>query len=232
MRPANETKTLLRAFPLKKSLWGRLAFLTWLVAMALPTVAQAGSMSHEYYSRGRSPYGSHFYVSQQAHYMRSNTLADAWAEASDGGSSGVTGDYRGHALQTSLGFEHFRFVQTGLFYSNANISSVEGNGDGFSGHEFGAEARIVLTSPVVNVGLGGGAFLTRKEMERGLERSSLHGTGYRAGLDFTYFVSPRVSLVASVAQSVEQLANRSRDAVVQKVDARSMRAGGGIAIWL
>jgi hypothetical protein len=202
------------------------------LSLAVPNFAAAGAMSHEYYSRGRSPYGSNLYLSQQAHYARTTTQAEVSSASAEGGTLAESGDFRGHALQTSLGFEHFRFLQTGLFYSNANTSSAGGGGDGFSGHEFGAEARIVLTSPVVNVGLGGGAYLTRKEMERGLARSALQGNGFRAGVDFTYFCSPRVSLVGSVSQSVELLSNRSSGAAVGKVEARSLRAGGGLAIWL
>lgn len=203
-----------------------------LLSFAVPSLAAAGAMSHEYYSRGRSPYGSNLYLSQQAHYARTTTLAEVSQGSADGVKASEGGDYRGHALQTSLGFEHFRFLQTGLFYSNATTSAAGGTGDGFSGHEFGAEARIVLTSPVVNVGLGGGAYLTRKEMERGLAHTSLQGSGYRGVVDFTYFCSPRVSLLASVSQSVETLSNRTSGAAVGKVEARSLRAGGGIAIWL
>jgi hypothetical protein len=202
-----------------------------LILLAFPALARAG-MTHEYYSRGRSPYGSNMYLSQQAHYARTSVLATPGADHRDAGAPATPHEFRGYSLQTAVGFEHFRFLQTGLTYANAHADSVSGGRDAFAGHEFGAEARIVLTSPVANVGLGGGAYVTKKDLARGLEKYALQGQGYKAGLEFTYFCSPRVSLVASASQHVETLSDRSRGTAVGKAQAQSTRLGGGIAIWL
>lgn len=202
-----------------------------LVGTLAPSVALAYPMSHESYSRGRAPYGSTMYLSQQAQYARTLTVVQEGRPAK--GEAAPTGeDYRGYALQTSVGFEHFRFLQTGLFYSNSNTHGASARDRGLAGHEVGAEARVVLSSPVVNVGLGGGAYLAQKEYALGVRRGTLSGAGYKAGVEFQYFASSRVSLVASGSQQVETLSDKSKDGLYARVGAKTLRVGGGLAIWL
>jgi|GEM_PF-620752 len=204
-------------------------------ALVVPALASTNAlalnMSHEYYSRNRSPYGSNVYLSQQAMYARTTTTLGA-TQAKPGAGVPTSADYRGYALQTSVGLEHFRFLQTGLFYSNTNVTGSGHRDRTLNGHDFGAEAKIVLTSPVVNVGLGGGAYLTKKDYALGLQNGSLSGSGYRAGLEFTYFAASNVSLQLSGVQIVETLADKSQTAAYSKLSAKGLRIGGGLAIWL
>jgi hypothetical protein len=196
-----------------------------------PDRADAYPMSHETRSRSRAPYGSNMYLSQQAHFARTLTVVEESRPAK--GEAAPTGtDYRGYALQTSVGFEHFRFLQTGLFYANSNTNGVGARDRSLGGHEAGVEARVVLTSPVVNVGLGGGAYLAKRDYALGIHRGTLTGTGYKAGIEFSYFASSRVSLVVSGAQQVEKLSDKSSDGLYGRLAAKSLRVGGGLAIWL
>lgn len=201
------------------------------VSFLLPSLAQGYTMSHEYHSRARGPYGANVYVSQQAQYARTLTLTEG-SNPKAGTAIPEKGDYRGHALQTSVGIEHFRFLQTGIFYSNSDVKAATGQARDLRGHELGAEARIVLSSPVVNVGLGGGAYLTRKDYSLGLERGSLQGNGHKIGLDFIYFASSRVSLVLSGAQLTEKLSDKSASGAFTRLGATGYRVGGGLTIWL
>lgn len=219
-----------RAFRARQT---RLVGLAGLAAalVVVPSVAPAYPMSHESYSRGRAPYGSTMYLSQQAQFARTLTVVQEGRPAA-GEAAAAGEDYRGYALQTSVGFEHFRFLQTGLFYSNSNTHGVSARDRGLSGHEMGAEARVVLGSPVVNVGLGGGAYLAQKDYALGARRGTLSGAGYKAGLEFQYFASSRVSLLASGSQQVESLSDKSKDGHYARVGAKTLRVGGGVAIWL
>jgi hypothetical protein len=198
----------------------------FLSLVSLPVQAYGYSMNHEYYSRSRSPIGSNVYLSQQAFYNRSSLFNESgkWAPS----------ELKGYSLTTSAGLEHFRFLQTGLFYSNANLKGRSDDGllMNLEGHEFGVEGRVVLSSPVVNVGLGGGAYLTKKDHVFGLERQGLQGSGYKAGLDFGYFLSPRVSLLFSGFQHQEKISRKEGAKETSRNEVKSVRLGGGIALWL
>ena len=224
--------------------------LTGLFSLLATAEAFAYSMSHEYYSRNRPLYGSNVYMSQQVQYVRTTAdvvaavaagvaprtapglnLSDA-AKLNGDGENLVKESLTGHSLNAAVGMEHFRFLQTGIFYSNVQQTGAKNRGFELRGHEAGGEAKIVLHSPVVNVVLGGGVFATNTVVQNGSPRTTLTGTGYRGGVDFAYFASSNINLVFSVTAVQVVLTDKSGNADVKSINVNSTRAGGGIIVWL
>ena len=191
-------------------------------AFIYPAAAYAYAVNHEYNWRGHSPFGSGVYLTQQAQYERS-IVHFGKAEKLD---------FRGLSLHSAIGMEHFRFLQTGLFYNNISGKEKSNSADLWQGHEVGAEAKIVLSSPIVNVSLLGGALLSRKDYQLNFKRGSLQGNGGRGGIEFSYFASSKVSLVFSAVQQTENLSSNSAGSTNEKVTTQSTRLGAGLSLWL
>lgn len=205
------------------------ASLLWLVSQA----AYAFSVKHDYNSRMRPYYGSNVYLTQQVHYASTQAVAGTTAAQSPGGvASSREGRFGGYALHTGMGLEHFRFLQTGLFYNHVQLSNVRSSLNELRGQEYGVEAKLVLSSPVANVILGGGMFLANATYSDGLQRAALRGSGSRAGVELAYQASSNVSLILSGASVVESFKDASGKADFSGVSAKSTRIGGGISLWL
>lgn len=203
-------------------------------AFSIESVAHAYSLSHDYYSRYRPAYGGNVYVSQQVQYGRTSADVKVKSDVSNIEAENIASkkDFSGYVLQSAVGLEHFRFLHTGVYYSNAQESNVKGQFGELKGHEAGGEVKIVLKSPVANVVLGGGMFYANKSLIEGAHRIHLTGEGYKASVELSYFTSSNVSLVVSGIQVIESLHDKSKEQRVSSLSVKSTRAGAGINIWL
>lgn len=201
----------------------------------LESVAYGYSMTHDYYSRYRPQYGSNVYLSQQLQYGRSDATVEHRKTGIEPAASSVPSNstnFNGYVLNSSVGLEHFRFLHTGLFYSNVQQTSVKTSTVDLRGHEAGAEVKLVLQSPVANVMVGGGIFYASQVYGESLARHNLTGSGYKASLEVAYFASSNVSLVVSGNRVVESLRDKSEQQSVRALSVNSDRVGAGINIWL
>jgi hypothetical protein len=197
-----------------------------LAALFLSSQAHAYSLMHEYNYRSRTPAGSIAYLNQTVFGSRSQVLSSSGHLTE----SLASRDFRGFTLQGSFGLENWRFLQTGLTYSHLQSSLGNSRGTSLQGHEFGAESKLVLSSPIFNVSLGGAYFGVSKTFLNGLSNAQLTGAGYRLQTDFSYFFSPRLSWVVSGMMQKEELSSET-NAELKDLSLKSYRAGAGLSIW-
>lgn len=194
---------------------------------SLKSVAFGYSLSHDYYNRYRPQYGNNVYLTQQLMGGQTDAVA-----APRGNGNASKSKLSGMVLHTGIGMEHFRFIQTGIFYSNVQQTDVKSAVNDLRGHEAGAELKMVLQSPVANFIVGGGAFYGSQVFAQELQRTNVAGTGYKASLEVAYFASSNVGLLLSANRVVGSLRDKSEQNPVKDVSVTSNRVGAGINIWL
>lgn len=199
-------------------------YISFILSIIIAKSAFAYSYSHEYYSRSRPTYGAGVYLGSQAQ-LNSAKVSGASPESDAGFQK-----FSGYALHTEAGLEHFRFIQTGVFFNHSQLSDNSNAIHDLRIQEYGAETRIVLTSPVVNIGLNGGAFMASAVHTNGLERSQLSGSGFKGGVDFIYCAASNVNLILTVASYTQSLKDKSGAA--SAISVRSNRIGAGLSLWL
>ena len=178
--------------------------------------ANAFANSHDFYNKARSADLTRVYLGAQAQYANAVMTTEY----------GNSDKWSGNALQLSAGFEHFKFLQTGLLYNQVSVK--QDSLTVMSTNEYGAEGRVILSSPVINIGLSGAALLSSGALNSGTSHTSLNGRGIKLGVEAIYWASPRINLIVTAGQTNMNYAMDSNTSVSSK----QMRAGLGIAIRL
>lgn len=206
-----------------------------LVSLAGSSAAFGMGMDHNYYNKMRPAYQKNFYLLQQVQAVSSKvdpSLREGQSLSSQYGISEASQRHRGYSLQTSVGWEHMRFLKTGMFATLSDQTDRKNRMNGLTGQEFGAEARFILTSPIVNLSLGGAYFGSNKKYVNESKQVSLWGQGTRYSLELDYFVANNVNLVASASLVNEKLADSGSDAFVKSMKVAGQRYGAGLCLWL
>jgi hypothetical protein len=195
-------------------------------AIFLTSQAHGYSLMHEYNYRSRNPVGSTAYMSQQAFGNRSyvENLTGELSPEID------SKNFRGFTLQAGLGLEHWRFLQTGITYTHLQSSSEKNRGTTLQGHEIGVESKVILSSPIFNISLGGAYFGVSKSLVSAGNYTQLTGSGYRVQGDCSYFFSPRLSWLVTALMQQEKL-NNPTSQQIKSITLKSYRAGAGLSIW-
>ena len=180
-------------------------------------------LTHDYYNRFRSPYKYNLYLSQQVNAART--------EVELGGTSG-TQQLNGNGLQLSAGMEHFRFIQTGAFFSTTQMQGADNSHNELRLVDSGADVKMVMSTPVSNVVVGGAAVYSRANLDFDGERVALNGAGYRGIFELSYFASTQVSLVLSASHTVTSYSGKNGKGEVIKPVGRTSRLGAGLTVWL
>jgi hypothetical protein len=179
-------------------------------------------MTHDYYNRFRSPYRNNVYLSQQVHAVR--------------GEMGLSKDsvnrYDGYGLQLSAGIEHFRFVQTGAFFSTTQMSDPDAASNEARMVDTGFEAKMVMSTPVSNIIVGGAGIASRAHLNINGERIAVSGTGVRGSFEVSYYASAQVSLVFGASHSIMNYTGKGANGESLKPVSQVSRAGVGLTVWL
>lgn len=179
-------------------------------------------MTHDYYNRFRSPYRNNVYLSQQVHAVR--------------GDLGLKDDslsrFDGYGLQLSAGMEHFRFIQTGAFFATTQLNDVDVAGNEARMVDTGFEAKMVMSTPVSNIIVGGAGMASRAHLNIDGERVAVTGTGVRGSFEVSYFASNQVSLVFGASHSIMNYSGKSGSGEALKPVSQITRAGVGLTVWL
>jgi|1048.fasta_scaffold37191_1 hypothetical protein len=180
-------------------------------------------LTHDYYNRFRSPYKYNLYLSQQVNAARTDV---------DLGGTSVTQQLNGNGLQLSAGMEHFRFIQTGAFFSTTQMQGSDNSRNELRLVDSGADVKMVMSTPVSNVVVGGAAVYSRANLDLDGERVALNGAGYRGIFELSYFASTQVSLVLSASHTVTSYSGKNSKGDVIKPLGRTSRIGAGLTVWL
>lgn len=204
-----------------KAFWVLKAMVLGVVAW-VATPAYGYQMTHDYYNRFRSPYKNNIYLAQQAHMARGDL----------GTTAGSAERFDGYGLQLSAGLEHFRFIQTGAFFSSTNLSATEGSGNEARMVDTGGEAKMVMSTPVSNIVVGGAAVVSRAHLNIGGERLVVSGTGFRGTFEISYYASSQVALVFGASHTMSNYSGKNSKGETVKPTARTSRVGAGLTVWL
>ena len=202
--------------------------LTILRALILGTAAWVVSpaygyqVTHDYYNRFRSPYKNNVYLAQQANVARSDVSI----------SSATIQRFDGYGLQLSAGVEHLRFIQTGAFFATTQLNGAESSAHEARILDTGCEAKMVMSTPVTNVVIGGAGVLSRANLNIEGERIALSGSGVRGSFEVSYFASSQVALVLGASHTVNQYSGKNSKGENVKPLARTSRVGAGLTVWL
>lgn len=179
-------------------------------------------MSHDYYNRFRSPYKNNVYLSQQANMARSDvSVTDAGAQRFDG-----------YGLQLSAGMEHFRFIQTGAFFSTSQLSNPDVAADELRMIESGFETKMVMSTPVSNIIVGGAGVVSRANLNLNGERIAVSGTGVRGTFEVSHYASTQVALVFGASHTITNYSGKNIKGDSMKPVSRTSRLGAGLTVWL
>ncbi|NBW83062.1 hypothetical protein EBR21_15035, partial [bacterium] len=96
----------------------------------------------------------------------------------------------------------------------------------------GADVKMVMSTPVSNVVVGGAAVYSRANLDFDGERVALNGAGYRGIFELSYFASTQVSLVLSASHTVTSYSGKNGKGEVIKPVGRTSRLGAGLTVWL
>ena len=179
-------------------------------------------MNHDYYNRFRSPYKNNVYLSQQANMARSEvTLSEVGAQRFDG-----------YGLQLSAGMEHFRFIQTGAFFSTTQLSNPDVAADELRMIDSGFETKMVMSTPVSNIIVGGAGVVSRANLNLNGERIAVSGTGVRGTFEVSYYASTQVALVFGANHTITNYSGKNSKGESVKPISRTSRLGAGLTVWL
>jgi hypothetical protein len=179
-------------------------------------------MTHDYYNRFRSPYRNNVYLSQQVHAVR----AELGLKSDD------LSRYEGYGLQLSAGLEHFRFIQTGAFFSTTQINDSNRSSNEARMLDSGFEAKMVMSTPVSNIIVGGAGVASRTHLNIDGERLAVSGTGVRGSFEVSYYASTQVSLVFGASHSLMNYTGKNANGETVKPVSQVTRAGVGLTVWL
>ncbi|MFZ9520550.1 MAG: hypothetical protein ACO3A4_08745 [Silvanigrellaceae bacterium] len=180
-------------------------------------------LTHDYYNRFRSPYKYNLYLSQQVSAAQSDVALD---------NSPSSQRLAGNGLQLSAGMEHFRFIQTGGFFSTTQLQGTENSRNELRLVDSGVDLKMVMSTPVSNVIVGGAAVYSRANLDVDGERLALNGAGYRGLFELSYFASTQVSLFLSASHTVTSYSGKNGKGDAIKPVARTSRVGAGLTVWL
>ncbi|NBO37900.1 hypothetical protein EBU99_04880 [bacterium] len=197
-----------------------------LLGVSLWAVAPAYGyeMTHDYYNRFRSPYKNNVYLSQQVHAAQS--------DVSLGSENASSQRMNGYGLQLSAGLEHFRFIQTGAFFSTTQMNNPEIGGNELRQVDTGVETRMVMSTPVSNIVVGGAAVVSRANLNIENERLALSGAGFRGIFEISYYASTQVSLVLGANHTIANFSGKNSKGEAVKPVTRTTRLGAGLTVWL
>lgn len=181
-------------------------------------------MTHDYYNRFRSPYKYNLYLSQQVHTAQANV------DLNEG--TGKAQQFNGNGLQLSAGMEHFRFIQTGAFFSSTQMQNPDNSKNEFRSVESGLDTKMVMSTPVANIIVGGAAVYSRSQLNIDGEQIALNGAGYRGLFEVSYFASTQVSLVLSASHTVSNFSGKKSQGETVKPVGKTSRLGAGLTVWL
>ncbi len=216
-------------------MWNKL-LLAAVVLSSFATEAKAFTTSHQYHTQNRPLYTRNVYFSQQVQFEKSRfNLATSTAGLNlteDTPSKAKPVDFSGYALRSGVGVEHFRFLQTGVFYSNLNSSQSNQKRTELRGHEVGAETAVVLVSPVGNLSIGGGYFMSFLDYNTLEKANSFKGNGWEISAQAQYFVARNVNLVASAKRLNQSFSSTGSIKTESAPTLESTRLGVGVSVWL
>lgn len=187
--------------------------------------AQGYQLTHDYYNRFRSPYKYNLYLAQQVN------AAQADFSLPSAGTAGLM-KYTGNGLQLGAGMEHFRFIQTGAFFSTSQLQNSEKSQHELRLVDTGFDAKMVMSTPVSNIIIGGAAVYSRANVNSGGEQLVLNGAGYRGIFEVSYFASQQVSLVLSASHTVSNYSGKNSKGELVRPVGKASRLGAGLTVWL
>jgi hypothetical protein len=180
-------------------------------------------LTHDYYNRFRSPYKYNLYLSQQVNAAQ----AEVKVPAAGGGQK-----FTGNGLQLAAGMEHFRFIQTGAFFSTTQMQNPDISANEMRMVDSGVDAKMVMSTPLSNIVVGGAAVYSRANLNLEDEKVGLNGAGYRGSFEISYFASTQVSLVLSATHTVTNYSGKNAKGESVSPVARTSRVGAGLTVWL
>lgn len=205
-----------------KAFWS-FRFVLMVLGVWLAKPAFGYQLTHDYYNRFRSPYKYNLYLAQQVNAAQS--------QVSIPGADGEQ-KFTGNGLQLSAGMEHFRFIQTGAFFSTTQLQNADNSHNELRLVDSGFDAKMVMSTPVSNIIVGGAAVYSRANMSVGDERLTLNGAGYRGTFEVSYFASTQVSLVLSATHTVSTYSGKNSKGEEVKPIGKTSRLGAGLTVWL
>lgn len=186
--------------------------------------AQGYQLTHDYYNRFRSPYKYNLYLAQQVN------AAQADLAMPSAGNDGLK--YTGNGLQLAAGMEHFRFIQTGAFFSTSQLQNPDKAQHELRLVDTGFDVKMVMSTPVTNIIVGGAAVYSRANVNSAGEQLLLNGAGYRGIFEMSYFASQQVSLVLSASHTVSNYSGKNSKGELIRPVGKASRIGAGLTVWL
>jgi hypothetical protein len=180
-------------------------------------------LTHDYYNRFRSPYKYNLYLTQQVNAAQAEVKLSGF----EGGQK-----FSGNGLQLAAGMEHFRFIQTGAFFGTTQMQNSDKSSNEMRMTDSGVDAKMVMSTPVSNIIVGGAAVYSRANLNLEDEKVGLNGAGYRGSFEISYFASTQVSLVLSATHTVTNYSGKNSKGETVSPVARTSRLGAGLTVWL
>lgn len=139
--------------------------------------------------------------------------------------------WRGFGVRTGFGFDLFRALEFGFHHTLVNSRSQDDSLENLKGSRFSAESKIILTSPIVNVEVGGGVSTSRLDYQRHEDTATVSGEGSYLSLSANRFLASNLSLFGYVHQGHEQLERSGGTDIVESLKGTSVAGGAGIDVW-
>jgi hypothetical protein len=140
--------------------------------------------------------------------------------------------WRGYAFRNTIGMELMKFIQFSISHSFLNLRSKANSLENLRGSRLMGETRLVFSSPIGNVEVGGGVIGSRMEYQMKLDNADYLGSGVYYSLGLNYFFSQRVSLFGGGKIIKENLVRNGGSSKIENIKTETSNIGLGFSIWL
>ncbi|MDA9951259.1 hypothetical protein N9D31_01665 [Oligoflexaceae bacterium] len=186
----------------------------------------AFGQSHAFINAGRSSSAKHLFVTQAVEAeFGTYTMTDA-----EGISDSKT--WNGYGFRNAIGTELLKFIQFSANHTFLNMAGKDSSSERLTGSRLAGELKFSFASPLGNLEMGAGAIVSRYDMQRQLQNTSIYGTGIYYTVGVNYFVSSQVSIFGNMKSINETFVRNSGAKLDSDVQTATTSAGFGASIWL
>jgi hypothetical protein len=111
----------------------------------------------------------------------------------------------GGGLNTETGIEFGRFLQINIGHTMVNIQNLNDASRNLRGFRLTTGIKLIFSSPVVNMELGGGLLGSKYDYQNDANLASFIGYGNYATLGFNYFLSRNISMLTQFTKVNDSL---------------------------
>jgi hypothetical protein len=128
--------------------------------------------------------------------------------------------------------EIMKFIQFSANHTFMNMSNKDSSSERLGGSRIAGEIKFTFASPLGNLEMGAGAIVSRYDLQKQLDHTSIYGSGMFYTLGINHFVSSQVSIFGNMKSIEESFVRNSGARLDGEAKTATTSAGFGASIWL